>query len=147
MIAVTLLRRWSLFWALFWWMLCVNLYVKMMSFKIYTAWVVLFNHLSANPTKWSNTLKQFLGFCQRIFDQWGWHLKGSFSYSCPILSILITSGLSNFNSKQIEEIWEMAEIKPAVLQCECHPYLVQKKLINFCKEKGIVCKASLSFLF
>ena len=23
-----------------------------------------FNPLSANPTKWSNTLKQFFGFCQ-----------------------------------------------------------------------------------
>ena len=57
------------------------------------------------------------------------------------------TGLSNFNSKQIEEIWEIADIKPAVLQCKCHPYLVQKKLINFCKEKGIVCKSSLSVLF
>ena len=26
----------------------------------------IFNPLSANPTKWSNTLKQFLGFRQRI---------------------------------------------------------------------------------
>ena len=49
-------------------------------------------------------------------------------------------GLSNFSSKQIEEVWEIAEIKPAVLQCESHPYLVQNKLINYCKEKGIVCK-------
>ena len=53
-------------------------------------------------------------------------------------------GLSNFNSKQIEEVCEIAEIKPAVLQCESHPYLVQNKLINYCKEKGIVCKYFLS---
>ena len=26
----------------------------------------VFNPLSANPTKWSNTLKQFVGFCRRI---------------------------------------------------------------------------------
>ena len=26
----------------------------------------ILNPLSANPTKWSNTLKQFLGYCQRI---------------------------------------------------------------------------------
>ena len=25
-----------------------------------------FNSLSVNPTKWSNTLKQFVGFCRRI---------------------------------------------------------------------------------
>ena len=26
----------------------------------------LFNLLSANPTKWSNTIKQFVGFCRRF---------------------------------------------------------------------------------
>ena len=26
----------------------------------------LFNSLSANPWKWSNTLKQFVGYCRRI---------------------------------------------------------------------------------
>ena len=38
------------------------------------------NSLSANPTKWSNTLKQFVGFFRRIVwvsstILWGWHLK------------------------------------------------------------------------
>ena len=27
-----------------------------------------FNPLSANPTKWSNTLKQFVGNCLSVFD-------------------------------------------------------------------------------
>ena len=26
------------------------------------------NALSANPTKWSNTLKQLIGFCLSVFD-------------------------------------------------------------------------------
>ena len=38
--------------------------------------------LSANPTKWSNTLKRFNGFCRRIVwvcltILWGWCLKSS----------------------------------------------------------------------
>ena len=33
------------------------------------------NPLSANPTKWSNTLKEFVGFYRRIV-LWGWRLKG-----------------------------------------------------------------------
>ena len=57
------------------------------------------------------------------------------------------TGLSNFNSKQIEEILEIAEIKPAVLQCECHPCLVQEKLISFCNEKGIVVRHLSHFYF
>ena len=39
-----------------------------------------FNPLNANPTKWSNALKQFVGKNQRIVRVcltilWGWHLK------------------------------------------------------------------------
>ena len=32
----------------------------------YTEWRTLLNPLSANPSKWSNTLKQFVGCCRRI---------------------------------------------------------------------------------
>ena len=40
-----------------------------------------FNPLSTNPAKWSNTLKQFVGFGRRIVwvclaNSWGWRLKG-----------------------------------------------------------------------
>ena len=36
--------------------------------------------LSANPTKWPDTLKEFVGFCQRfvllyLTILWGWRLK------------------------------------------------------------------------
>ena len=40
-----------------------------------------FNPLNANPTKWSNTLKQFIEKSQKIVSVcltilWGWRLKG-----------------------------------------------------------------------
>jgi diketogulonate reductase-like aldo/keto reductase len=37
-------------------------------------------------------------------------------------------GLSNFESDRLEEVLAMAEIKPAVLQVECHPYYQQDEL-------------------
>lgn len=37
-------------------------------------------------------------------------------------------GLSNFESERLEEVLEMAQIKPAVLQVECHPYYQQTAL-------------------
>ena len=33
-------------------------------------------------------------------------------------------GLSNFNSKQVDDIIEKSCVKPAVLQVECHPYVM-----------------------
>ncbi|KAG6928289.1 aldo-keto reductase family 1 member A1, partial [Chelydra serpentina] len=50
-------------------------------------------------------------------------------------------GLSNFNSRQIDDILSMAAIKPAVLQVECHPYLAQNELIAHCNKQGLVVTA------
>lgn len=46
-------------------------------------------------------------------------------------------GLSNFNIRQIKEILEIASIKPVVNQVECHPYLTQNKLKEFCQSNDI----------
>ena len=37
-------------------------------------------------------------------------------------------GISNFESERLEELCQAANIKPAVLQVECHPYYAQEKL-------------------
>lgn len=37
-------------------------------------------------------------------------------------------GLSNFESERLEEVLEATDIKPAVLQVECHPYYQQNRL-------------------
>jgi aldehyde reductase len=50
-------------------------------------------------------------------------------------------GVSNFNSEQITRLLENASVKPVINQIECHPYLTQKKLSDFCKEKGIFITA------
>ncbi|KAF6211970.1 hypothetical protein GE061_012487 [Apolygus lucorum] len=46
-------------------------------------------------------------------------------------------GVSNFNKGQIEKLLAVAEIVPAVNQVECHPYLNQVELSNFCRENFI----------
>ena len=37
-------------------------------------------------------------------------------------------GLSNFESERLEEVLDIAKIKPSVLQVECHPYYQQNEL-------------------
>ncbi|CAH1175845.1 unnamed protein product [Phaedon cochleariae] len=57
------------------------------------------------------------------------------------LGLTRSIGVSNFNKRQIERIIDNGTIVPATNQVECHPYLNQKKLIAFCKSKGIVITA------
>ncbi|RWS21756.1 aldose reductase-like protein [Leptotrombidium deliense] len=50
-------------------------------------------------------------------------------------------GLSNFNSQQIQRVLNACKVKPVVNQIECHPYLNQSKMIDFCKSHGILVTA------
>lgn len=50
-------------------------------------------------------------------------------------------GLSNFNEEQIQEILDICEVKPAVLQTEVHPYDQEKKLKEFLAKADIVMQA------
>lgn len=52
-------------------------------------------------------------------------------------------GISNFNVPKIQALLDDKDvyITPAANQCELHPYLPQKDLLEFCQSKGIVMEA------
>lgn len=52
-------------------------------------------------------------------------------------------GVSNFNRAQMERLLAATKdtISPANLQIECHIYLQQHELVDFCREHGIVVTA------
>lgn len=50
-------------------------------------------------------------------------------------------GLSNFNSEQIQDILDKGKVKPVTNQVECHPYLGQAKLKEFCDQRNIFLTA------
>jgi diketogulonate reductase-like aldo/keto reductase len=50
-------------------------------------------------------------------------------------------GLSDVTLDKVREIFEVARIKPAVVQVESHPYLPEWELLSFCQEHGVVLLA------
>lgn len=50
-------------------------------------------------------------------------------------------GLSNFTAEGIQEILDICEVKPAILQTEVHPYSQEKGLKEFLVKEGIVIQA------
>lgn len=46
-------------------------------------------------------------------------------------------GVSNFDTRHLNELFEQAEIVPMVNQVEFHPYLQQPELQRFCQHQGI----------
>lgn len=50
-------------------------------------------------------------------------------------------GVSNFNKFQLQRLLDNSTIKPANLQVECHIYLQQNELVDFCKANNIIMTA------
>ncbi|GJN27473.1 hypothetical protein PR202_gb15501 [Eleusine coracana subsp. coracana] len=56
---------------------------------------------------------------------------------CHRLGLAKMIGVSNFTTKKLQELLAIAKISPAINQVELNPSWQQKKLIEFCKNKGI----------
>ncbi|KAI1730916.1 aldo/keto reductase family domain-containing protein [Ditylenchus destructor] len=53
-------------------------------------------------------------------------------------------GVSNYETRHIEEIWNTSRHRPTVNQCEFHPHLTRRDLVDYCKTKGIFFQAHTS---
>lgn len=50
-------------------------------------------------------------------------------------------GLSNFSAAQIQEILDICEVRPAILQTEVHPYSQEQELKEFLEKENMVIQA------
>lgn len=46
-------------------------------------------------------------------------------------------GVCNFNTALLRDLLSYADVRPSVLQVESHPFLVQEKLLRFCRQQQI----------
>jgi aldehyde reductase len=66
-----------------------------------------------------------------------WRMMETFHHEGKAKAI----GLSNFSIRLMDKILPQAKVMPENLQLECHPYLQQKNLRNYCAEKNMVVTA------
>lgn len=52
-------------------------------------------------------------------------------------------GVSNFSSKKLQDLLNVAQVVPSVNQVECHPVWQQKSLHELCKSKGVHLSVSI----
>jgi diketogulonate reductase-like aldo/keto reductase len=55
-------------------------------------------------------------------------------------------GVSNFSSKKLQDLLDIARVPPAVNQVELHPGWQQEKLHAFCASKGIHLSVSIAHI-
>lgn len=76
-----------------------------------------------------------------------WPVKGKYIDTWKALEKLYADGkvraigVSNFHIHHLQDVLEVAEVKPMVNQVEYHPKLSQVELLNFCKQNGIQMEA------
>ena len=73
-----------------------------------------------------------------------WPVKGKYVESWKILEKIYKEGraraigVSNFHIHHLEDVFAVSDLIPAVNQVECHPWLTQVELVDYCQSKGII---------
>ncbi|RNA14709.1 glyoxal reductase-like [Brachionus plicatilis] len=55
--------------------------------------------------------------------------------------IIKSIGVSNYTIRHIQELFSYCSIKPQLLQCEFHPLLIQRDIVEFCRQNSIIFQA------
>lgn len=86
-----------------------------------------------------------LDFCDLYLTHWPVQNKyiGSYKKMEDMLEkgLVKNIGVSNLHIHHLEELEKETNIIPTVNQIELHPYLNQKEILNYCKEKNIIVEA------
>lgn len=98
-----------------------------------------------------------LAACERSLDNLGvdyldlylvhWPVPGVRLETWRAMERLYTEGLcravgvSNYTIRHLEELLAAASVVPAVNQVECHPFLQQAALLEYCRERGVALQA------
>eukprot|EP00252_Welwitschia_mirabilis_P008430 TRINITY_DN20266_c0_g1_i1.p1 TRINITY_DN20266_c0_g1~~TRINITY_DN20266_c0_g1_i1.p1 ORF type:complete len:321 (+),score=62.09 TRINITY_DN20266_c0_g1_i1:179-1141(+) len=88
-------------------------------------WPVALKERSGFPPKPEETVPADLEACWKSME------------TCVELGLAKSIGVSNFSAKKIEALLASATIPPAVNQVEMHPMWQQRKLREYCNNKGI----------
>jgi len=76
-----------------------------------------------------------------------WPVKGKYVEAWRALEQIYSTGrakaigVSNFLVHHLKDVLQSATVKPTVNQVEFHPRLVQRDLLDFCRQQGIVQEA------
>lgn len=57
---------------------------------------------------------------------------------CQKLGLARSIGVSNFNRRQLQTLFESSSVKPAVNQVEVHPFFSNARLVDFCQQNDIL---------
>ena len=61
------------------------------------------------------------------------------------INLVRSIGVSNYGGGLLLDLLRYARVRPATLQIEHHPYLLQQQLLDLCKQEGITVTAYSSF--
>ncbi|MCL2774823.1 MAG: aldo/keto reductase [Oscillospiraceae bacterium] len=73
-----------------------------------------------------------------------WPVKGKYVESWKVLERIYKEGrarsvgVSNFHIHHLEDVFAASDLVPAVNQVECHPWLTNIEIADYCQKRGII---------